>query len=301
MDLPPSELPPPDLVEIASRHGCSGLVPVGSGLEFAVFRATAADGSGVVLRTPVGGRFQGNANDPVVDTRALLRWENAVTKHVAGFGIPVATPRALVLGDRDVLISDYLPDDGTGAGQAGLGALLRRLHDIPPPTAAPPHPAKMSTVDFLVRRITQRWAGLRAIVPDLPAAPAVPALRATLAGARVTSLVHLDVRAANLRCVGGTVRGLLDWSNALISEPLLELARVAEFALLPANGIDFHRVLAAYGTPEPTGARYWLYRLDAALMLALVFTSEAPDPVAGARAVDRLVDVRARLLRHWDR
>jgi hypothetical protein len=41
------------------------------------------------------------------------------------------------------------------------------------------------------------------------------------------------VRAANLRCVEGSVRVLLDRSNALVGDPVLELARLAEFARLP--------------------------------------------------------------------
>lgn len=54
---------------------------------------------------PAGERFQSNANDPAVDTWALLRWEHAVPTHAAAFGIPVATPRDLLLGDPDVLVS----------------------------------------------------------------------------------------------------------------------------------------------------------------------------------------------------
>jgi aminoglycoside phosphotransferase (APT) family kinase protein len=38
------------------------------------------------------------------------------------------------------------------------------------------------------------------------------------------------VRAANLRCVEGSVRVVLDWSNALVGDPALELARLAEWA-----------------------------------------------------------------------
>jgi hypothetical protein len=109
------------------------LRPAGGGVEFQVFEATAPDGSKVVLRTPVGERFQSNPNDRHVDTRSLLRWEYVVTRHLDRLGFPVATPRELVLGEPDVLVSDFVMDDGRGADQVALGALLLRLHHPPPP------------------------------------------------------------------------------------------------------------------------------------------------------------------------
>lgn len=292
----------PGLRTVAEQRGYTGLRPLGTGLEFVVYEAVTADGDRVVLRTSVGNRFQSNANDPTVDTRALLAWEHAVTGHVARFGIPVATPRELVLGDRDVLVNGYVPDDGGGADQRALGALLRRLHSVPVPAAVPVNSEGLPTAALLPRRIGRRWAELAATVgPDLPPAPDPARLAATLADGGAYALVHLDVRTANLRCVGGQVRGLLDWSNALVADPVLELGRLAEFALLPDNGVDLPELLAGYGAAEPDTAAYWCYRLDAAVMLAVVFTSEAPDPHLGPAAVARLVEVRERLLREWGR
>ena len=43
--------------------------------------------------------------------------------------------------------------------------------------------------------------------------------------------VRLDVRASNLRCTGGAVRGLLDWSNALVG-----YRRAGQQAWLRASG-----------------------------------------------------------------
>jgi Phosphotransferase enzyme family len=82
-------------------------------------------------------------------------------------------------------------------------------------------------------RIADRFAGLAAFVATLPAAPPVERLTAVLASRPAGRLVHLDVRASNLRCAGGAVRNLLDWSNALIGDPAMELGRLAEYALLP--------------------------------------------------------------------
>jgi aminoglycoside phosphotransferase (APT) family kinase protein len=293
--------PTTGLQSAAAACGYTGLRPVGAGLEFSVYEAVAPDGSRVVLRTPAGERFQSNANDPAVDTRILLRWEHMVTRHVAGHGIPVATARELVLGDPDILVSDYIPDDGDGVDQRALGGLLRRLHQAPPPPAAPVAAEGLPTQRLLPVRIRRRWRQLAAAVA-LPAEPDHDQAAATFARTPGGSLVHLDVRAANLRCVGQAVAGLLDWSNALIADPKLELGRLAEFARLPDNGLDLPAVLAGYGQPDlPDTAEVWLYRLDAAVMLAIVFNSEAPDEKLGAAAVERLCEVRERLLRVWDR
>ncbi|AVT38631.1 phosphotransferase family protein [Plantactinospora sp. BB1] len=294
--------PPARIEEFAASGGYTDLRPLGQGLEFLAFGATAADGSPVVLRTAVGARIQSNANDPYVDTRQLLRWEQSVTVHLTRLGFPVAAPRELVLGEVDVLISEYLPDDGRGADQQQLGALLRRLHDLPPPLAEPVAAEGTTPAELLPRRIVRRWRELAALVPDLPTAPDAERLAAELARPRPGGLVHLDVRAANLRCTAGRVRGLIDWSNAMVADPVLELARLAEFARLPGNGLDLGAVLAGYGCSGlPDSPTTSIYRLDAAVMLAVVFRCEAPDSQLGSRAVDRLREVRAQLDRELSR
>jgi hypothetical protein len=69
---------------------------------------------------------------------------------------------------------------------------------------------------------------------------------------------------------------LLDWSNALVGEAPLDLARAAEYGSLTAP------VLAAYGATDafsltPRTPREMIYRLDTAVMLSHVFLDGAPD------------------------
>ena len=289
---------PPLVRELAAGRGFTQLGLVGAGVEFQVFEATAPDGAKVVLRTPVGERFLFNLNDQHVDTRALLRWEYIVTSHLAGLGFPVATPRELILGPPDVLVSDFLADDGYGADQAALGALLRMLHGLRPPQAQPVATKGLPVTSLLPRRITERFTALATIVEGLPAPPPEGQLAAVLASRPASSLVHLDVRASNARCAEGAVVGLLDWSNALVGDPAMELGRLAEYALLPENGIDYEAVLAGYREPVPADSpAFWVYRLDAAVMLALLFTSEEFPAGAGPAAVDRLRQVLRRFSR----
>lgn len=266
------------LAEVARAHGLTSLRPLADGLEFAAYTAFDPAGVPVVLRTPLHGRFQSNANDPDVDTRALLLREELITRHAATAGLPVAEPIALVLGEPDVLISRYVPDDGRGADQVRLGALLARLHGVPAPPLE-------RAVDVLPQRVTRRWHEVAALVPDLPPVPG--GLHRPLEGRPTTSLLHLDVRAPNLRCGNGDVLALLDWSNALLGDPALELGRLEEFSALPENGLDFPAIRAGYG-PIPVHESYLVYQLDAAVMLALVFLSEAPDETRAAQAVKRL-------------
>ena len=284
---------------LAAERRFERLRPAGGGVEFQVFEAAAPDGSKVVLRFAPGGRYQSNPNDREVDTRSLLRWEYAVAQHLAGLGFPVAAPRELVLGEPDVLVSDFITDDAGGADQAALGALLLRLHHCPLPPVRPPAATRGQPAARLVPgRIAMRFAELAALVLALPAAPPAGQLTAVLAPRPAGSLLHLDVRAPNLRCTGGTVRALLDWSNALTGDPAMELARLAEFALLPGNGLDYDAILDGYRAAVPVdSAAFWIYRLDAAVMLALLFNSEAAHAALGPRSVDRLREVHQRLNR----
>lgn len=281
----------------AAARDLTDLHLVGNGLEFVVFRASHPVEGGVVLRVPAQGRFQSNANDPHVDTRRLLRWEHEVAGHLAGHGIAVAAPLELVLGEPDVLMSRYVRDDGTPFDPVGLGSLLARLHRLPLPPASPVASEGRSTEELVPDRIVRRWREIATVVPGLP--PCLPRERLREQLVRSGgSLLHLDVRAANLRCTQGSVRALLDWSNALVGDPALELARLAEFARLPENGIDFEGVLRGYGeAPDLGDPAFAVYRLDAAVMLAVVFLHEAPDEALGAEWAGRALDLHEQVER----
>jgi hypothetical protein len=294
--------PSGSVLALAAKRRLTRLRPAGSGVEFLVFEATAPDGSKVALRTPAGGRFQSSPNDRHLDTRSLLRWEYTATRHLHRLGFPVAAPRELVLGEPDVLISDFVIDDGCGADQAALGALLRRLHLAPPPPMPSAAARGLPAAQLLPMRISDRFTELAAFVAALPPPPPAGLLTAVLASRPAGRLVHLDVRASNLRCVDGAVRGLLDWSNALTGDPAMELGRLAEYALLPENGVDYEAVLAGYAEPVPAdSAAFWIYRIDAAVMLALLFSSDASLAALAPRAVDRLREVHQRLGRALSR
>jgi aminoglycoside phosphotransferase (APT) family kinase protein len=96
----------------------------------------------------------------------------------------------------------------------------------------------------------------------------------------------MDMRPANLLTWRSEIKVVVDWTNALTGDPALELARIAEYGHLT----DEFR--AGYGpvTNTPRDLEL-LYRLDTAVMLAVVFLSEAPNAELGARQVARTVQL----------
>ncbi|MGW7445857.1 phosphotransferase family protein [Kitasatospora sp. NPDC054795] len=290
------------LDRLAEQWGLSGLELVGKGLEFTVFRALDRDGAPVAVRL-AHRRFDSNANDPYVDTRALLVQEHAIARHLAERGLPVARARELVLADDpnspDVLLSDYVDDDGSPLDSHTLGQLLAQLHQVTPPRLHPVAAEGGSTVDVLTTRIGRRWAELARRVDDLPEPPAADLLARHLSSLTGTSLLHLDVRSSNIRRSRGRTTALLDWSNALLGTPALEFGRLAEYARYPENDLDLAALRAGYATvapvPDEDDPCLLACRLDAALMLALVFLSEAPDPTRGPTAATHARDLALRL------
>lgn len=293
---------------LAGRWGLSSPEPVGRGLEFSVHRARDRDGRPVALRV-AHRRFDSNANDPEVDTRALLVQEHAVTRHLAAHGLPVARARALLLArdpaSPDVLLSDYVPDDGSELDSFALGQLLARLHRTPAPSLTPVAAQGGCTASAISARIGRRWAEVGRLVGDWPGAPPVPLVAGRLtglAGLTEDSLVHLDVRSANIRRRQGRPVALLDWSNALLGSPAVEFGRLAEYARYPENQLDPAAIRGGYArtatVPSDSDPVVLVSRLDAALMLALVFLSEAPDPSRGPAAGDHARELALRVGAH---
>ena len=231
-------------------RGFTGLEPVGRGLEFSVFRGRrSADGAAVAVR--VGERrFDSNVNDPFVDTRALLVQEYELTRFLGEHGVPVAEPVDLVLSaspaEPDVLVSQYLPDDGSTLDWFALGGILARLHSLAPPPVDLVAGENLPVARLIVERLLRRWAEIGRMVASWPRPPAADALALVAARLGDGSLVHLDVRRENVRCQQGALAGLLDWSNALRADAALEFGRLAEFARLPDNHIELGALRAGY-------------------------------------------------------
>ena len=281
------------LALFVAARGLEDVELVGSGLEFVVYRALDPVRGPVAVRVARQRHFR-NANDPHVASRALLEQEFSLTRTLSERGFPVARAHELVLGDVDLLISELVEPDGTGFSSGEAGRLLATLHALAPPPDLPVANGGLAAEEQVRQRLIRRWGELQRRVPHLTEPPPEDVLRQALACASPRSrpsLLHLDVRAANLARRHGRVVAFLDWSNAMVGPPLLELARAAEFARLPENELDMPALRRGYAEvaalPDDPAAET-VYRLDAALMLALVFTAEAPDQGRAAASVGRV-------------
>lgn len=274
----------------AAYPGWSGdLAAIGQGFEAAVFRADVPPFGSVAIKAPWR-RFPGGSYGTDIDCRALLRQERTLAGWTADRGLPAATPHALHEGDaQDLLISAYVDGDDDPPDPVGFGALLRMLHAAPPPDIAPVvHGPSGDLRAAIAVRILERIDRVEALTGEPLLEDrywlGVDVLRAALPE-KPRALLHMDFRPANLRCRGGRIMAVLDWSNAAIGDPAFELARMHEAGTLTEAVLDGYgdRDWAA-GVPAAALAAY---HLDAALMFAIVFRIGEPDPDRAARMTAR--------------
>ncbi|HWI65492.1 MAG TPA: phosphotransferase [Symbiobacteriaceae bacterium] len=276
------------LADYQSEWGVSQLRLLGEGLENQVFRAETTRFGPVAIRVPRQ-RVYMNDNDADLDARSLLCQEAELARHMGSCGIPVpAVYHFHVSDDLDFLVSQFVESDGSAPDEAAMGGVTRAIHDCPVPAGLRLVGNQDGALaDMLAERmsrrlrVVERFTGLRLPRPDLSALH--------WSGAR-TCILHMDMRPANLLTRDGAIAAVVDWSNALLGDPALELARIAEYGhLSPA-------FREGYGSrPDVPAEVELLYRLDTAIMLAVVFLSEAPDPVAAARQVARVSELCAAL------
>ncbi|GAA1952163.1 phosphotransferase family protein [Kitasatospora viridis] len=264
---------------------------VGSGLEFQVWRMRHPRWGDVALRLPAQA-VESNPNDPYVDTAELLRHEALLYAALPASGIPLPRFHDLRHYEIDVLVCEYVATDGSACDSAELGEIVARLHEAPVPTGISPARSAGAFPGTIAERVARRYEVLRELAPDLDALVAADTLAAAIPATGAGSLLHLDVRASNVLTVDGRVRALIDWSNSMVGDPALELARIEANALFPENGIDFPEFQRGYRSvrplPERSDACWSLYRLDAAVMLGIVFTCEAPDAERGRLMLDQV-------------
>lgn len=274
--------------KLVDKYGLSDPVELGAGLESRVVRADSARWGPVVVKLPARPIYS-NVNDPEGDLGRLFEQEERLLWHIRARGfdrVPEPVAHGIVDGTH-YLIQTYVLHDGGSIDATSAGETLGWLHALEAPdgrTEAHEGLAWQAVIAHRLKRRAQVFESLTGGALPLPRAGELEAsLRAYEAEER---LLHLDVRSANFTAVSGRVTGLLDWSNALVGPPALELARAAEI-----SDIDTHGLLKGYVTrsrvPEVPDHVETIFRLDAAVMLALVFLHEDPDPSQAPRVIER--------------
>lgn len=279
-------------LQLASDNGewgVTGIEVAGAGLQSLVFRAESRAFGPVAIRTPIK-RWVTDDNDPCLDSRDLLRQEASMASHMLTFGVPVPKIHALVIEDDglDFLVSEYIDHDGTAYDSGRLGELVRLIHECPLPDIRLVAQDSVSTEETIALRLNRRRRVVEARSGRRLSPPSLDEFRTILNGLGPRrSVLHMDLRPENILTHSGNIVGLVDWDNALFGDPALELARMAEYGVLNS---DF---LAGYGglnweTGFPPSLNL-LLRLDAAVMLAVVFLSEIHDSQRARSAVERVV------------
>ena len=203
-----------------------------------------------------------------------------------------------------ILVSALVSGDTAPPNWNAVGRLFARLHGLPRPPWLPTHPVGVALADLLAERLGSRMASLRKLRPELPRLPSRAEMAARItADSRAVSLLHLDIRPSNLMHRGGRILALIDWSNALIGDRRLEVARISEYAQVGENEIDEAAFLAGYCGAGGALTDYTptdiLYRLDAAVMLALLFLAVVPKPDLAPGQVKRVALLAERLAGKW--
>lgn len=279
---------------LEAQLGIKGLRLAGNGLEFCILRGDLPSGP-VAIKVPRDRVFS-NVNDAYIDSRVLLDQEFALMRHLKAHGVsqvpePISDLEAAGFG---ALVMSYVPSDNSPPDEFALGQLLAKIHTIEPPQLQLSAQEGCDVPRLIDKRLHRRWAELANFVPDLPALPAAGVLQEALAEiASAKRLLHMDFRQANLRTQKGRVLAVVDWSNALLGHPALELARAAETG---ETGPEFLRGYASV-VPLPVVSPLieTVFRLDTAAMLALVFLSEAPDANRAPAAIARVLTLHATL------
>jgi aminoglycoside phosphotransferase (APT) family kinase protein len=272
---------------------------VGAGIEFLVFDARVVGVGRVAVRVPFEG-WIANENDEGIDAFHLLRQEAAMLRRAKAGGVPAPAVVSLHRGRRcHFLATELVETDGTTATKFDLGKVASMIHRLEPPESGVVADPFDSVGETLAERLERRARAVSRHSGQRLALPTEP-LRAALDWSQAQRrLLHMDLRLANVLVREGRIVGVIDWSNALIGDPALELARIAEYGLLDdafKSGYGHSDPLA--GVPELT---VLAYRLDTAVMLAVVFLSEAPDPRLAVAQLRRIDELLARFNRHVER
>jgi aminoglycoside phosphotransferase (APT) family kinase protein len=161
---------------------------------------------------------------------------------LAGSGLPV--PEVVDAGPGSIVMTlmpgerlDSMDGEARLNGMRASAALLRRVHELPPPTGLPPAPDDARTM----RRYHDAGG------PPLPTA--IPA------GEQPT-LCHGDWTDGNLLAVDGRITGIVDWEAAHIGDPIRELSRAA-WAASRKDPRAFDIIVRAYGA-DLARAKAWI-------------------------------------------
>lgn len=279
----------------ANRWGASEVELASEGMEYFLFRVSTDKGP-LAIKGAAALSISDDIDD-AIDTSLSLAREASVLKHLRSNGAQV--PDCLGYSQNEgfpLCVMEFIDGDGTSATDYSLGQALRAVHDAGPWPVAGKSPAELES-DFKIKVLgcIRQWLHklvLRRRLDSSLMDAIHPAVFDGYAMPRLTTL-HMDLRRANIIAAKNGVAAILDWGNAIIGDPWLDLLRVEEYSELEAG-----QFLSGYGDapPRPPSAIEHLYRLYTTSMMSLLFENMVPDPelckLNTERTIQHLVALR---------
>ncbi len=278
------------IADLKRKLNLISITKIGSGLEFYVLKATTPKET-IAIKIPKD-RIFSNVNDAHINSKDLIYQEYCIMKHLAAQNVD-ELPKPLNIIEAagfSTLIMSYVESDGSQPSDYNMGVLLAKIHTSKAPDLVLSAQENMQLPDLITARLSRRWRELVVFMPSLPELPKRKDFLLRLESIpKAKRLLHMDFRYANLLTQNGKIVSIVDWSNAIVGHPALEIARVSE-----VGGVS-QEFTQGYNTIAPSlsvdRVCELIFRLDTATMLALVFFSEEPNPAKAKFAAKRVLEI----------
>lgn len=209
---------------------------------------------------------------------ASLYKEATIAKHCFNHGLKV--PRVIHLHlskEINFLVSEYIHGDESTISAADIGHLVSSIHKIPLEGLSIIDQDNRSFYEIVSSRIVERVSAVNKLLSTNLIVPSIKEIEDTLGMTKTDHcLIHLDIRTPNIIRYKGEIKAVIDWDNAFIGDPLMELMRILETRDIDIlefqKGYKNDTILISASQPNSI-----IYRLDTALMLAILFISYIKD------------------------
>lgn len=269
---------------------------IGSGVINAVFQIKEKNFGLLAVRTPW--LPEENMMDQQSSGVISLKKEATIAKHCYKYHLKVPKVHQLYLGSSiNFLVSEYMAGDNKPISSCEIGNLINMIHKIPLDGLSIIDQNQQTLSQIIPRRIINRYHTLKEITNLNVALPTLQELEAILdTSQNKNCLLHLDVRRPNLIGVGGSIKSIIDWDNAFIGDPIMELMRISETKEL--NVEEFLKGYNNNNIIENTDKVIQLiYRLDTALMLSILFTSFIHDTEKREHYINRVRSLSGEIMK----
>jgi aminoglycoside phosphotransferase (APT) family kinase protein len=268
----------------------------GQGLDCVVYRGLSKEQKDPVALKVSKRKTITNANDPDIPAIVQLKQELRIYGLLHGTAVPVPKPyRLFEMDGHPAMISEFIDDDQSAISPEELARVVSLIHSVEIPEDWDVRLMADEGTDGLTalrHRVLRRFNRLRESEPGISELiPEERTLQRLSDQLRrfPTCLNHMDLDNVNFRVREGEIIGVIDWSNAVLGPPAIDICRVLELGSRGQVFAEAYKRMSSY--PDMSAEEETFLRLDSALMLALVFTWEAPNPTGRVTAVGRVKEL----------